>query len=712
VSDAAVYVYEPLPNDRAVRLLQICPDGTQAHGFSLMIQIFTLEEAPAFCCLSYTWKSATILRVGDHDNDDGDDEIFANITVNCGGRDLAITENLFDFLCRARNESWFTIDNMGRDSQAILLDSGQSNETEAALPSYLWIDAISIDQNNTRERSHQVSMMGNIYSLSQTVLVWLGKEDPPSGAERVFRNFIPRFLALKRSEGLALFAGKDPFCNDPDLAWHLGKEICSQWKEDWILFFLFLVRCRWFCRGWVVQEVILKSLDNADQVIILCGSLGMLWIDLSEFLASLTKLNWRATLTRRLRSHEATKQYGFRFSRILQSANSVHTARHWVEQYSLGKTPLLLRMQFGGHITSSERIYSIFFKIVTLLRSQHFSDKRDTIYGFLGLLSAVLPPGTSSPIRADYNLSDVDVLTNEVWHMVSNMPYLDVLSGVQNKVLGVSDHPSWVPDFSSEFIGANLQQIRRSYERVQFDASMTKSPCSSFRFTEGRALTLVGVRVADITKSGPWLFGSDIQDTSIETLLEVLLGQQRNYLPIDKPQDEVLCRTLVADTFPTILDEAHYCAVFREWWTSALVRRMEFLRSEVEGSDEHIIDLFLELGSDWDWLPSLDEVLNAAHKFGLGNELLSRPIQMVIHRLWPFRAFFHTDAGHFGLGPRHLEAMDEVWLLKGGRTPFVLRKRAGGNDYHFIGEAYVHGLMYGEAATSALSQEMGLVIVF
>lgn len=69
------------------------------------------------------------------------------------------------------------------------------------------------------------------------VLVWLGKEDPTSGAKRVLSDFIPRFLALERSEGLALFADKDPFCNDPDLAWQIGEETCSQWKEDWIHFF-------------------------------------------------------------------------------------------------------------------------------------------------------------------------------------------------------------------------------------------------------------------------------------------------------------------------------------------------------------------------------------------------------------------------------------------------------------------------------------------
>ncbi|RDW89512.1 hypothetical protein BP6252_01544 [Coleophoma cylindrospora] len=702
VPDTAAYVYEPLPNDCAIRLIQICPDKTLAHGFSLVVKISSLKEAPAFCCLSYTWKSAKFSSPEDYDND----EVAATFNVNCGEKNITINENLFDFLCRARDESWFTPNNVDRDFQHVLeLSSGQ---TTAALPSYLWVDALSINQNDTRERSHQVSMMGNIYSSSQMVLVWLGKEDPSPGAERVFRNFIPRFLALVKSDGLASFEGKDPFCDDPDLIRQLGEDICSQWKEDWMSFFLFLVRCRWFRRGWVVQEVILKSLNNFDQVIVLCGSLGILWIDLSYFLAWLTKLNWRATLTRRLRSHEATKEWGFHFSKILQSANAVLVTRNWVEECSLGKTSISHQRQFGSHLTSSERIYSMFFRIVTLMgsRTVEFSDKRDTIYGFLGLLSAVLPHGTSSPIRVDYSLSDVDVLTNEVWHMVSNMPYLDILSMTQCTVLGV-DHPSWVPDFSVEFFGVNLQQIRDSYGRAQFDASMMKSPCSSFRLTGGRGLTLVGTKVMDIAANGIPLYANKPEMSSIESLLEVLLGQQRNYLPLHEPRDKALCRTLVADTFPSALDETQWCTVFRDWWTNAIARRVG--RS---GSWEHIASLFLKLGRNWDWLPSLDEVLDAADKFGLGNELPSSPVEMVIHRLWARRAFFHTKTGHFGLGPLKLEIMDEVWLFKGGRTPFVLRKRAGNNDYHFIGEAYVHGLMYGEAATSVLNQKMGLVTIF
>lgn len=41
----------------------------------------------------------------------------------------------------------------------------------------LWIDSICIDQSNLAEKSMQVALMGQIYSLASSVMVWLGEWD-------------------------------------------------------------------------------------------------------------------------------------------------------------------------------------------------------------------------------------------------------------------------------------------------------------------------------------------------------------------------------------------------------------------------------------------------------------------------------------------------------------------------------------------------------
>jgi hypothetical protein len=41
----------------------------------------------------------------------------------------------------------------------------------------MWIDQISIDQQDVEEKNHQVSMMADIYEHAETVIAWLGEED-------------------------------------------------------------------------------------------------------------------------------------------------------------------------------------------------------------------------------------------------------------------------------------------------------------------------------------------------------------------------------------------------------------------------------------------------------------------------------------------------------------------------------------------------------
>jgi len=63
------------------------------------------------------------------------------------------------------------------------------------------------------------------------------------------------------------------------------------------------------------------------------------------------------------------------------------------------------------------------------------------------------------------------------------------------------------------------------------------------------------------------------------------------------------------------------------------------------------------------------------------------------------------------MGPTALEPGDEVWLLEGGMTPFILRRRPGSECYRMIGEAYVHGIMHGEAMMADVVGRVGPVTI-
>ncbi|KAK4175799.1 hypothetical protein QBC36DRAFT_330579 [Triangularia setosa] len=62
----------------------------------------------------------------------------------------------------------------------------------------------------------------------------------------------------------------------------------------------------------------------------------------------------------------------------------------------------------------------------------------------------------------------------------------------------------------------------------------------------------------------------------------------------------------------------------------------------------------------------------------------------------PRRRLGITASKRVCLLPKLTEVGDKVALLRGGRVPMILRPREEGT-MQFIGEAYVHGVMDGEA---------------
>ena len=59
------------------------------------------------------------------------------------------------------------------------------------------------------------------------------------------------------------------------------------------------------------------------------------------------------------------------------------------------------------------------------------------------------------------------------------------------------------------------------------------------------------------------------------------------------------------------------------------------------------------------------------------------------------RVIFRTK-NTLGAGQPSVRVGDEIWLLYGATAPVILRPLPNGN-YRFMGEGYVHGIMYGEA---------------
>ena len=71
-------------------------------------------------------------------------------------------------------------------------------------------------------------------------------------------------------------------------------------------------------------------------------------------------------------------------------------------------------------------------------------------------------------------------------------------------------------------------------------------------------------------------------------------------------------------------------------------------------------------------------------------------LQTVIYRKVVERRFIVTEKGYIGIGQAECVTGDTACLFPGSTVPLILREREG-SKYLLVGDAYIHGVMYGEA---------------
>ena len=201
------YEYQPLHYElgKEVRLVTL-QSGEFDDDLYCEISHKNLEDNPHYQAVSYTWA------------DQSGDASFTKAVLCRNGGQIPITESCDGALRRIRLRG---------------------------LKRVLWIDMLSIDQQNIQERNHQVSLMKEIYKTATEVLVNLGERDAES--DLIF------------SQIANLDNG------------HEGSASRGSFKA-------FFGR-RWFHRIWVLQEITL-----AQSATVFCGRMSMNWGFLASFM--------------------------------------------------------------------------------------------------------------------------------------------------------------------------------------------------------------------------------------------------------------------------------------------------------------------------------------------------------------------------------------------------------------------------------------------
>lgn len=669
------YRYQPLPKSHSIRLLQVGKYDSEHPRLRCWLYTCPLADGlrPPFDALSYCWNAPVI----DEDDEDGTrGDYFYEIEVN--GTSWMITESLYEaLLARSR--------------------SGEER--------LLWADALCINQTHDEEKTEQVALMGEIYSAADRVIIWLGQNETYVDDMVYIHTKVSSALdRLIDTHGAAFAFQISPL--DPAVFNMLGLDISlDEWFSIWRSYFRFFRTRRWFFRAWIVQEVVL-----AREVQVRCGDKLIPWEPLLALGRFIMYSGWTQLL--------APVEQKLKLAGISE-LNSIWSMQ--LEYRSGGPWSPAFResqQQLSGARTDSEFWYWYLLWALDNIRGQQATDPRDKIYSVLGMTSKFLPARVKPPIRPSYSeLSDPsEVFISTARLLLDRLPNLAFLSLAEDQVdRKILDLPSWVPDWSGP--GSNYGHL--SWEQLAstplFDASRVNTlyepPCK----VVDRTLFLRAAHFDTITAvSEP--IGLMVSTHWIQPCLRICEMLPETYAPTSQHRVEVLWRTLIADEFEGQHPAPAEAALsFRDWASIVLALGLYLRWTEDRDTKHYLNELSaLESLTSSELLPTEDQVLEKAELLRSGlDDYPNKDDSEVLRFLKdgdgnavPFggrlgatggaRRLYVTAGGYLGIGPGSIKEGDAVWLVQGGRVPFVFRMAQSTAGMRLLGETYVHGFMHGE----------------
>lgn len=342
------------------------------------------------------------------------------------------------------------------------------------------------------------------------------------------------------------------------------------------------------------------------------------------------------------------------------------------------------------------------------------SDDRDRVYALLGLLSHDLG------ITPDYYAKAPDVYVHTVRAIIGATGSLDVLYGDLGQKTR-ADLPSWVPDWGAPTHGEGIRRtraVRKVYNAcngLKFSCwtsvdSFWDSLCTDIEFSRSR---------------------------NIRKPMEAYLHSKMSLLDLEEAEENLLC-TPKPDclTIPAIyagrilvssdqilsgadvkLLKSLWCRWRHESLTGRTTQRSQFspqfdmdtvralvfdskltpCRGKIErlGDDDecHLQQWYEARISDGD--QPYDDVLG---------------FDLVLDFMSTRRCLFMTETGGIGWGPEGLKSGDEVFVLPGGKVPFVIRgvdRLKHVSTGQLIGDCYLQGVMDGELVNASILGDQG-----
>jgi hypothetical protein len=583
-----------------IRLIQIIQDGTTEDGpVSCALVQVSLQDRPEFIALSYAWGDNT-----------------KNKIMLLDGKQMKITTSLDVALRHLRS------------SQGQGRDFGFRR---------IWVDALSINQQDELEKTWQVQQMSRIFKAAEYTLVWLGTEADAS--EMAMRTV--------RSLGASAKAAFEPMeIPTLDHFRHL-----SQAPDGFGLALHALLQRTWWKRIWVVQEFAV-----AKDVVFLCGNTTVGW----EFFAG--ALDMIGKYMRVIMEKEGTL-----------GANEY---RKFMGNLSL-ITGALRLFQIRFVLQDDWRVFSMWELLALKRFGMQASDYRDIIYALTGIAE----DATAQHLYPDYTKQVQDVFTDVAKAFLIEGKLRTLWLCTQPRKL--HNLPSWVPDWSSRWRGDTRwfsSDGGYGTSHSIFAASGETEPDVSFSI-RGRSqiLHLEGHSFDTVRRTEKSFDIESINTSHGFRGVYMALGQliraawllQRTILTREINHVDAAIRTIITDMDPV--------------WSPGIT----FTYRRASASFIH--ELYMKYQGD-----VFHSRKNPSNIEGLHE--LSAPALDILFRNHGRRPFI-TTKGYLGLGPAAMQTGDIIVVIRGAELPLVLRQDSDGNTT-LVGEAYVDGIMDGEVVAT------------
>jgi len=196
------------------------------------------------------------------------------------------------------------------------------------------------------------------------------------------------------------------------------------------------------------------------------------------------------------------------------------------------------------------------------------------------------------------------------------------------------------------------------------------------------------------------MFEDDEKTLSVQDLEQVIAKLKRKTYHGRQSKYEALWRTLIADTADFKPASPQFQQHFDAIVDSLRLRARGVFWDRSRVHEETKMDLVSQL--------RLLNDVEAEHLCQRIDEQDSRPYFRELVNTIEGRVFFATVKGFIGIGSPGAEPGDQIAILKGGWSPFILREH--GMYFEMQGDAYVHGLKDAELLASVRARTQSLEI--